>query len=153
MVLFEMFDLAGIMQKNKDQNFNKDKWWKNNFDVLRSELRDKVILPYNPLFVVWAYHRYGQFKRRFTELRLGNFPGEKPMSGFYAILFLLQACDKLDLYGFEAYQESAGSDLMGTKYHYFDDAVPRHNSHSFDLTQYIYRAIAHSNPNHLRIRS
>ena len=75
------------------------------------------------------------------------------MSGFYAILFLLQTCDTLDLYGFEAYMESTGSDLMGTKYHYFDDAVPRHNSHSFDLTQYIYRAISIANPSRLRIRS
>ena len=153
LVLFEMFDLAGINQHNREQNYNKDRWWKKNLSILRSEWPDKLVLPYNPLFVVWAYHRYGELKRRFTELKLGNFPGEKPMSGFYAILFLLQTCDTLDLYGFEAYMESTGSDLMGTKYHYFDDAVPRHNSHSFDLTQYIYRAISIANPSRLRIRS
>ena len=153
LVLFEMFDLAGIMQHNREQNYNKDRWWKKNLSILRSEWPDKVVLPYNPLFVIWAYHRYDAFKRRFEDLGLGQFPGEKPMSGFYAILFLLQACDQLDLYGFEAYMESTGSDLMGTKYHYFDDAVPRHNSHSFDLTQYIYRAIAFANPGRLRIRS
>ncbi|QDZ25536.1 sialyltransferase [Chloropicon primus] len=153
LVLFEMFDIAGILQKTKDSNLNKEKWWKNNFLTLRSQWPDKAVLPYNPLFVVWAYRRYGDFKKRFTQLNLGTFPGEKPMSGFYAILFLMQACERVDLYGFEAYQESAGTDVMGTKYHYFDDAVPRHNSHSFDLTQYIYRAIAHANPRRLRIRS
>ena len=71
----------------------------------------------------------------------------------FALWTTTQCCEKVDLYGLEAYQESLGSDVMGTRYHYFDNAVPRHNSHSFDLTQYIYRAIAHANPKRMRIRS
>lgn len=71
----------------------------------------------------------------------------------FALWTTTQCCEKVDLYGFEAYQESHGSDVMGTRYHYFENAVPRHNSHSFDLTQYIYRAIAHANPKRMRIRS
>ena len=85
-----MFDVAGILQKTKEQNANKDRWWKNNFATLRSRWPNKEVLPYNPLFVAWAYRKYGDLKRRFTQLDLGNFPGEKPMSGFYAVLFLLQ---------------------------------------------------------------
>lgn len=90
LVLFEMFDVAGTLQKTKEQNANKDRWWKNNFATLRSRWPNKEVLPYNPLFVAWAYRKYGDLKRRFTQLDLGNFPGEKPMSGFYAVLFLLQ---------------------------------------------------------------
>ena len=153
LMMFELFDPASIMQKSKEQNANKDRWWKKTFTRIRREFPDVVVLPLNPLYVTWAFNKYDELKRKFTKMRLGNFPGEKPMSGFYAILFLLQICDTVDLYGFTAYSENDGSDIMGTKYHYFDNAVPRHNSHSFDLTQYIYRAIEHGMPNRLRIRS
>ena len=43
----------------------------------------------------------------------------------FALWTTTQCCEKVDLYGFEAYQESHGSDVMGTRYHYFDNAVPR----------------------------
>ena len=63
LVLFEMFDVAGTLQKTKEQNAKKDRWWKNNFATLRSRWPNKEVLPYNPLFVAWAYRKYGDLSR------------------------------------------------------------------------------------------
>ena len=97
----------------------------------------------SPKFMSWAYLTYERLKERFEDLGLGRFAGEKPMSGFYAILFLYQVCDELDIYGFTPYKEADRLDPMASKYHYFDGAVPRHNSHSFDFTQFIYKALSY----------
>mmetsp|Transcript_15092 Transcript_15092/g.36511 ORF Transcript_15092/g.36511 Transcript_15092/m.36511 type:complete len:129 (-) Transcript_15092:112-498(-) len=67
--------------------------------------------------------------------------GEKPMSGFYAIIFLLQVCDELDIYGFTPFKEDDSHTMLSTAYHYFDWATPRKGSHSFDLTRYIYEML------------
>ena len=83
------------------------------------------------------------------------------MSGFYAFLFAMQVCDEVDVYGFAPWRDPPkvrGKDKEREAspppppshqqpYHYFDSAVPRPGSHSFDLALYIYKlfAIAYDN--------
>mmetsp|Transcript_29338 Transcript_29338/g.93913 ORF Transcript_29338/g.93913 Transcript_29338/m.93913 type:complete len:171 (+) Transcript_29338:433-945(+) len=137
-VLFEMFDPASFKVRSRDQIMTKEKWWRKMYTTLRNKHEDRKVIVLDPKFISWGYMVYQDFKDRFAELGLGAYQGEKPMSGFYAILFCLQACDQVDLYGFTPYRESDRLDALAAKYHYFDAAVPRHNSHSFDLTRYVY---------------
>ena len=65
------------------------------------------------------------------------------MSGFYAFLFALQVCDEVDIYGFAPWHDGDDQRAGGAnKYHYFDGAIPRPGSHSFDLALYIYELFA-----------
>eukprot|EP00191_Tetraselmis_sp_GSL018_P000078 CAMPEP_0177607358 /NCGR_PEP_ID=MMETSP0419_2-20121207/17874_1 /TAXON_ID=582737 /ORGANISM="Tetraselmis sp., Strain GSL018" /LENGTH=349 /DNA_ID=CAMNT_0019101933 /DNA_START=322 /DNA_END=1371 /DNA_ORIENTATION=+ len=61
----------------------------------------------------------------------------KPMSGFFAVLMALQVCDRVDLYGFDAYTSSRTKNL----YHYFDHVEGFTGVHSFDLAMHIFRKI------------
>lgn len=51
------------------------------------------------------------------------------MSGFFAVFFALNVCDKVDLYGFDAYTSKKRS----YRYHYFDNVQGFTDVHSFDL--------------------
>lgn len=64
------------------------------------------------------------------------------MSGFYIILYSLFVCDSVELYGFTPYRDQDKNAALHTQYHYFDSAIPRAGSHSFDLTLYIYKALS-----------
>ena len=55
-------------------------------------------------FVSWAYLVYRELRRRFQRMHLGRYPGEKPMSGFYAFFLTLQLCESVDIYGFAPYR-------------------------------------------------
>ena len=46
--------------------------------------------------MAWAHGVYQSLKQRFADAGLGSYGGEKPMSGFYAILFLFQARARAD---------------------------------------------------------
>ena len=140
-VLFEMYDPAGLRSKTREQYAIKERWWRKAYFRLRSDMPDKKVLVLSPQFMAWAYELYLQLQQRFQELHFGEFRGEKPMSGFYAILFLLQVCDEVDIYGFTPYQEADRNTLLSDAYHYFDGATPRRGSHSFDLTRYIYELL------------
>jgi hypothetical protein len=37
-------------------------------------------------------------------MHLGHYPGEKPMSGFYAFFYAMQLCERVDVYGFAPYR-------------------------------------------------
>lgn len=65
----------------------------------------------------------------------------KPMSGIYAVIYMLQVCEQVDLYGFEAYTRP-----KDTPYHYFDSVKGVTSVHSFDLAIGIYKAIASALP-------
>lgn len=43
------------------------------------------------------------------------------MSGFFSVFYALNMCDKVDLYGFDAYTSKKKS----YRYHYFDDVQVR----------------------------
>ena len=101
---------------------------------------ERKLVIMSPSFISWAYQLYRDIRRQFQRNHLGRYPGEKPMSGFYAFLFCLQVCDKVDIYGFAPWHD--GDEERGEKYHYFDNAVPRKGSHSFDLALYIYHLFA-----------
>jgi len=105
----------------------------------------------SPRFMSWAYELYKKFEKNFQDEGLGTFRGEKPMSGYYAIMFLMQVCDQLDIYGFIPYKDEDKYDLLSTWYHYFDRAIPRYKSHSFDLTEYIYEILAAKYPTRIRL--
>eukprot|EP00899_Mesostigma_viride_P014898 jgi/Mesvir1/23409/Mv21101-RA.1 len=141
-VLFEMFEPWAFVWKSKAQLAEKDRWWKSAYVRLRRNHPDRKIISMSPVFVSWAYQLYRDLRRRFQKLKLGRYPGEKPMSGFYAFLFALQICDEIDLYGFQAWRETDSHGPLVVKYHYFDSAMPRPGSHSFDLARYIYQLMA-----------
>ena len=62
----------------------------------------------------------------------------KPMSGFFAVLFALQMCDHVNLYGFDAYTSRKRS----YRYHYFDNVQGFTDVHSFDLAIEVYKLVA-----------
>uniref|UniRef100_A0A061QMP4 Beta-galactoside alpha--sialyltransferase 1 isoform x1 n=2 Tax=Tetraselmis sp. GSL018 TaxID=582737 RepID=A0A061QMP4_9CHLO len=146
LVLFELFDPTSYQQKGKDSILTKEQWWKKMFQKLKTRHPDRKVFVMSPKFVGWAYKLYKEFEDRFESLGFGNFRGEKPMSGYYAVMYALQVCSEVDIYGFTPYQESDAGDPLAPRYHYFDEAVPRHNSHSFDLTQNVYRLLASQLP-------
>eukprot|EP00193_Tetraselmis_chui_P001248 CAMPEP_0177754712 /NCGR_PEP_ID=MMETSP0491_2-20121128/2157_1 /TAXON_ID=63592 /ORGANISM="Tetraselmis chuii, Strain PLY429" /LENGTH=859 /DNA_ID=CAMNT_0019270117 /DNA_START=493 /DNA_END=3072 /DNA_ORIENTATION=- len=139
LVLFEMFEPAAFGWKTKTQIIEKDHWWRQSYVRLRKMYPDRKIISLNPHFVSWSYLQYRELRRRMQRKKLGRYPGEKPMSGIYAFLFLLQVCDELDMYGFQPWREDARDQA---RYHYFDNAEPRPGSHSFDLARYLYQLIA-----------
>eukprot|EP00976_Prorocentrum_cordatum_P086804 1186642-Prorocentrum_minimum.AAC.1 len=146
LVIFEMFDPASMKFKTREQIAMKDKWWKKSYERLRARRPDKNVVVLSPRFMAWATALYSRLKLRFQKLGLGTYTGEKPMSGFYAILWTLQVCDRVDLYGFTPYRDEDRAEAMATRYHYFDSAVPRAHSHSFDLTRHIYQLLAYRFP-------
>ena len=68
----------------------KERWWKKSYMKLRSTHPDKNLVVLSPEFMAWATNLYGQLKTRFHKHGLGRYEGEKPMSGYYAILWALQ---------------------------------------------------------------
>ncbi|KAK3268043.1 glycosyltransferase 29 protein [Cymbomonas tetramitiformis] len=137
-ILFELFEPWAFIWKTKTQILDKDRWWKQTYAKLKKLHPDRKIIALSPQFVSWSYLLYRELRRRFQRMRLGHYPGEKPMSGFYSFFFCLHLCEQVDIYGFAPYNEDSSKNA-GTKYHYFDSAVPRPGSHSFDLARYIYQ--------------
>ena len=151
LILFEMFDPTAFLTKTRDQVAEKEHWWKLMFRRLTAQHPDRRVIVLSPQFMSWAFTMYQKLKSRFTDAGMGSYPGEKPMSGFYAVMYALQVCDKVDLFGFTPYRESDRLDPLASRYHYFDLAVPRHNSHSFDLTTYIYELLELRFPDRFKI--
>mmetsp|Transcript_24964 Transcript_24964/g.81773 ORF Transcript_24964/g.81773 Transcript_24964/m.81773 type:complete len:405 (+) Transcript_24964:140-1354(+) len=151
LVVFELFDPSSIRSKSIDQFLQKERWWQRAYERLRATYPERQFVVISPSFMAWAFMVYTELKARFIAAGLGAFTGEKPMSGFYAILFLYQACDELDLYGFAPYHDGDRTDPLAVHYHYFDGAVPRAGSHSFALARYIYELLEIDSPDKVRI--
>ena len=148
-VVFELFEPGAFGWKAKSQIIEKDQWWRQSYVRLKQKHQGRKITALSPYFVSWSYQMYRDLRRRFQRSRLGRYPGEKPMSGFYAFFFALQVCDEVDIYGFAPWRDPLdkhlpkGVPIISTdKYHYFDSAKPRPGSHSFDLALYIYKLFA-----------
>jgi hypothetical protein len=90
LVIFEMFDPAGLKLRTRDQIQVKERWWKKSYMKLRTTHPDKNLVVLSPQFMAWATNLYGQLKTRFHKYNLGSYNGDKPMSGYYAILWALQ---------------------------------------------------------------
>lgn len=149
MVVFELFEPGAFGWKAKSQIIEKDQWWRQSYVRLKQKHQGRKIFALSPYFVSWSYQMYRDLRRRFQRSRLGRYPGEKPMSGFYAFFFALQVCDKVDIYEFAPWRDPNDKHLpkgvpilSNDKYHYFDSARPRPGSHSFDLALYIYKLFA-----------
>jgi len=82
-------------RKTKTQIVDKDKWWKGAYMKLRRTHPERKVIALSPQFVSWSYLLYRELRRRFQRMRLGHYPGEKPMSGFFAFFFTLQLCDQV----------------------------------------------------------
>ena len=62
----------------------------------------------------------------------------KPMSGFFAMLFMLNLCDSVNMYGFSNWRPSRSK----IPYHYFDKVKGTTAVHSFDLSMEVFIEIA-----------
>lgn len=91
----------------------------------------------NPIFSNRAHKLWVQLKA-LLERKHDSTYNRKPMSGFFAVLFALQMCDHVNLYGFDAYTSRKRS----YRYHYFDNVQGFTDVHSFDLAIEVYKLIA-----------
>ncbi|KAK9811599.1 hypothetical protein WJX72_006769 [[Myrmecia] bisecta] len=140
--VYEMFDPASFAFRMSHQIADKEEWWRQAYKKFRRIFPEHPLVALSPHFVVWANQKYAELKAGVQAEGLGSYAGEKPMSGFYAVLLCVQVCEELDVYGFTPYQEADRLDPLAPRYHYFDAAVPRPSSHSFDLADYIYQLLA-----------
>eukprot|EP00241_Pyramimonas_parkeae_P002463 CAMPEP_0114234268 /NCGR_PEP_ID=MMETSP0058-20121206/5622_1 /TAXON_ID=36894 /ORGANISM="Pyramimonas parkeae, CCMP726" /LENGTH=453 /DNA_ID=CAMNT_0001345943 /DNA_START=415 /DNA_END=1776 /DNA_ORIENTATION=- len=88
----------------------------------------------NPIFSNRAHRVWVQLKY-LLEQQENNQYNRKPMSGFFAVFFALNVCDKVDLYGFDAYTSKKRS----YRYHYFDNVQGFTDVHSFDLALEVFK--------------
>ena len=96
------------------------------------------------VFPHWHISEIGQLiancdATRLEQYELGCFVGEKPMSGFYAMIFAAAFCGSVEMAGFDPWTESMRN--RSVRYHYFDDEEPRPGAHSFDATYYMYQLL------------
>ena len=91
----------------------------------------------NPLFSNTAHSLWIKLKELLEKTKNSQY-NRKPMSGFFAVLYALQMCNKVDLYGFDAYTSRKKS----YRYHYFDNVQGFTDVHSFDLAIEVFKFIA-----------
>ena len=91
----------------------------------------------NPLFSNRAHSLWIKLKELLEKTKNSQY-NRKPMSGFFAVLYALQMCEKVDLYGFDAYTSRKKS----YRYHYFDNVQGFTDVHSFDLAIEVFKFIA-----------
>jgi hypothetical protein len=104
--------------------------------LLKKYSQENAIL-LNPIFSNRAHKLWVQLKS-LLEKKHDSTYNRKPMSGFFAVLFALQMCDHVDLYGFDAYTSRKRS----YRYHYFDNVQGFTDVHSFDLAIEVYKLVA-----------
>jgi alpha-N-acetyl-neuraminate alpha-2,8-sialyltransferase (sialyltransferase 8B) len=101
----------------------------------------------HPGFVNRAHDLWNVLKEIIEKEKKKQFH-DKPMSGWYAVNFMMQRCESLDLYGFEPYTSKAKATAP---YHYFDQVQGVVSVHSFDFAVFAYQKFAKVFP--LRIRT
>jgi len=101
----------------------------------------------HPGFVNRAHDLWNVLKTIIEKEKKTSFH-DKPMSGWYAVNFMMQRCESLDLYGFEPYTSKAKATAP---YHYFDQVQGVVSVHSFDFAVFAYQKFAKVFP--LRIRT
>eukprot|EP00238_Polyblepharides_amylifera_P013136 CAMPEP_0196575420 /NCGR_PEP_ID=MMETSP1081-20130531/4906_1 /TAXON_ID=36882 /ORGANISM="Pyramimonas amylifera, Strain CCMP720" /LENGTH=320 /DNA_ID=CAMNT_0041893717 /DNA_START=352 /DNA_END=1314 /DNA_ORIENTATION=- len=122
------------------------------FPKLLSLLPNQALL-LNPKMVVTTHTLWLQFKafveEQHRELKQGGKARvktsfkRKPMSGFFAVLFSLQLCDQISLFGFSNYNryELNGARSGKVPYHYFDKVAGVTKVHSFDLSMEVFKLL------------
>ncbi|GBG73724.1 hypothetical protein CBR_g17064 [Chara braunii] len=105
---------------------------------IRTQFPTIESLLFSPEFFAKAHQIYDRLQDNLERFEFGCFTGEKPMSGFYAVLYALSACDQVDLYGFEPWTDAMARGMRHARYHYFNGEEPRPGAHSFDATYMMY---------------
>jgi len=124
------------------------------YATIRAKYSQIDILLFGPEFFVKAHQIYDQMQLNLEKNDFGCFTGEKPMSGFYAVLYALSSCKKVDLYGFDPWTDAMARDHSRQyRYHYFDDEQPRTGAHSFDAVYYMYRVMSLTKKTGLTVHS
>jgi len=150
------FDFSNRENARRILKFTPQQWRNSTllfFEVSSPTNRNKMFVPLtkkhtdreihfiHPGFVVRAMDLWFDFKSE-VEARRGQKYHDKPMSGFMAIMFMMQICRQVDLYGFEAYTKKRAN----SPYHYFDDVQGVVTVHSFDMAVDIYRMLGEVYP-------
>mmetsp|Transcript_37258 Transcript_37258/g.96689 ORF Transcript_37258/g.96689 Transcript_37258/m.96689 type:complete len:545 (-) Transcript_37258:810-2444(-) len=68
----------------------------------------------------------------------------KPSTGFFTLLIAAQVCNRITMYGFEAYKFSGTSRM--SRYHYFDNEEGETDIHSFALLMRVFEYLASQYP-------
>lgn len=124
------------------------------YATIRTKYPAVDVVLFSPEFFVQAHTIYDKLQENLEKHEFGCFTGEKPMSGFYGVLYALSACKTVDLYGFDPWTDAmARSHTKKYRYHYFDDEEPRHGAHSFDATFYMYRLMAMQHGSRLKVHA
>jgi len=110
------------------------------FGPLLAKFPNKAIHFLHPGFVLRGLSLWHEFKAELERRRSANYH-DKPMSGFYAVLAMMQMCESLDVYGFEPYTKKTA-----IPYHYFDAVQGVTEHHSFDFAIYLYQMLAEEYP-------
>ena len=103
----------------------------------------------HPGFVNRAHDLWNVLKEIIEKEKKKQFH-DKPMSGWYAVNFMMQRCESLDLYGFEPYTSKAKATAP---YHYFDQVQGVVSVHSFDFAVFAYQKFAKVFPLRIRTKS
>ena len=88
----------------------------------------------HPQFVNDAQQFWMQLKKEMEHAK-GVQYHSKPMSGIFAVLFMLQICEQVNMFGFEAYTKRTKE----SPYHYFDRVQGVTSVHSFDLAIEVFK--------------
>ena len=99
---------------------------------------DKVAMRFlHPNFLTIATRFWTEAVQEIERIN-GEKYAEKPMSGYFALMYMLQVCGRVDLYGFEAFTRK--NQKKGVPYRYFDNE-PGKKVHSFDMALQLFRGM------------
>ena len=116
---------------------NQTQLWMRSFTSKKNWFHDFCFLPFRNIHVNVRRSR-AHYVEALLEKKRDSTYNRKPMSGFFAVLFALQMCDHVNLYGFDAYTSRKRS----YRYHYFDNVQGFTDVHSFDLAIEVYKLVA-----------
>jgi len=118
------------------------------FEPLITKYKDADIHFLHPSFVERARKLWSTVKRELEVQKKTKFH-DKPMSGWFSVLFMMQTCQSLDVYGFEGYTNKRTAKFP---YHYFDGVQGVTAVHSFDLAIYAYLLLQDAYPIRIKTR-
>eukprot|EP00241_Pyramimonas_parkeae_P005034 CAMPEP_0114261176 /NCGR_PEP_ID=MMETSP0058-20121206/20964_1 /TAXON_ID=36894 /ORGANISM="Pyramimonas parkeae, CCMP726" /LENGTH=343 /DNA_ID=CAMNT_0001376627 /DNA_START=187 /DNA_END=1215 /DNA_ORIENTATION=- len=103
---------------------------------MKEENRDAVVL--SPAMTVQVHRAWLRFGQALEAANLYSARKMlKPMSGMSALMFAIQVCEHVHLYGMSPYKGDGG-----TPYHYFDDISGVTKHHAFDAAFEVFKQIS-----------
>mmetsp|Transcript_7554 Transcript_7554/g.19451 ORF Transcript_7554/g.19451 Transcript_7554/m.19451 type:complete len:255 (+) Transcript_7554:1463-2227(+) len=116
------------------------------FSPLMEKYPEQPIHFLHPDFVFRSMRLWAELQLE-MEARMKKKFKKKPMSGWLAMMFMVQMCETLDVYGFEAYTNPRAPH----PYHYFDKVKAVLQHHSFDFAVEAYKLLGKVHPVTLHI--